>query len=176
MKAYAVIPMVGLRQWRALGILAVAGLVSVVLFWPLWSRYAAEFQANSAWLVGATHGGWSAAPEPQLWVVAAILLAILALMNWRDAGWLAVPTLWPASQFFYATFVLPLRSPWLAAALAMSNRVDYPRQSQILVAYLAIRVARGVLRRLARSPVARRDDEERTELAEGGADDALAVD
>ena len=134
MKAYAVIPMVGMRQWRALAILAVAGVVSVILCWPLWSRYATEFKANSTWLVGATDGGWSAAREPLLWVLAAILLAILAVTNWRDAGWLAVPTLWPASEFFYATFALPLRSPWLAAVLATSNRARFPTMSQILVA------------------------------------------
>jgi hypothetical protein len=175
MKAYAVIPMVGLRQWRALAILAVAGLVSLVLCWPLWSRYASEFQANSTWLVGATNGGWSAASEPLLWVVAAILLAILAVTNWRDAGWLAVPTLWPASEFFYATFVLPLRSPWLAAALAMSNRARFPTMSQILVAYLAVRVAQDAWRRLGRRLVARADAEDGNRLDRAGAPDALTV-
>ena len=156
MKAYAVIPMVGLRQWRALAILTVAGGASVVIFWPLWAQYAADFRGTSSWLVDATNGGWSASREPLLWVAAAILLVTLAAMNWRDAGWLAVPTLWPASEFFYATFVLPLRSPWLIAALAMSNRADFPRESQVLVAYLAVRVAREVGERLARRPLARR--------------------
>jgi hypothetical protein len=85
-----------------------------------------------------------------LWAFAAILIVVLALMNRRDAGWLAVPTLWPATQFFYATFVLPLRSPWLAAALAVSHRVVFPRLSQILVAYLLFRVLREGLPRLGR--------------------------
>jgi len=154
MKAYAVIPMVGLRQWRALAILTVAGGASVVIFWPLWAQYAADFRGTSSWLVDATNGGWSASREPLLWVAAAILLVTLAAMNWRDAGWLAVPTLWPAAEFFYATFALPLRSPWLIAALAMSNRADFPRESEILVAYIAIRVARGAMERLWRQPLA----------------------
>jgi hypothetical protein len=175
MKAYAVFPMVGLRQWRALGILAVAGAASVVLCWPLWSRYAAEFRENSAWLVAATQGGWSAAREPRLWIVAAILLAILALMNWRDAGWLAVPTLWPASQFFYGTFVLPLRSPWLVAALAMSNRADFPRFSELIVGYLALRVGQEALRRFGREPLALRNAEEILGLARPAATDGAAV-
>ena len=154
MKAYAVIPMVGLRQWRALAILTIAVGASVVIFWPLWAHYAADFRGTSSWLIGATNGGWSASRDPQLWAVASILLVILAAMNWRDAGWLAVPTLWPAAEFFYATFALPLRSPWLIAALAMSNRADFPRESEILVAYIAIRVARGAMERLWRQPLA----------------------
>jgi hypothetical protein len=153
MKAYAAIPMAALGQWRPLAILAIAVSVSGVMFWPLWSLYAAHFADTSRWLVDATHGGWSASREPLLWAVAAVLLAILALANRRDAGWLAVPTLWPAAQFFYATFVLPLRSPWLAAALAATNRAAFPQLSSVLVAYLAFRVAREgvppVRRRLA---------------------------
>ncbi|HEX7591408.1 MAG TPA: hypothetical protein VF375_05600 [Candidatus Limnocylindrales bacterium] len=148
MKAYALIPMVALRQWRALVILALAGLASIVLFWPLWSMYRADFAATDKWLVETTGGGWSAARDPGLWAVAAVLVVLLALMNRRDAGWLAVPSLWPASQFFYATFVLPLRSPWLAAVLAVSHRVEYPRMSEILVVYLAFRVVHGVLGRI----------------------------
>jgi hypothetical protein len=156
MKAYAVIAMVGLRQWRALGILTVAGGASVVVFWPLWARYAADFRGTSSWLMDATNGGWSASREPLLWVTAAILLVALATMNWRDAGWLAVPALWPAAEFFYATFVLPLRSPWLIAALAMTNRAEFPRESEVLVGYIALRVAQGVIERLSRQPTARR--------------------
>jgi hypothetical protein len=150
MKAYAVIPMAMTRQWRALAILAVACAASVVVFFPLWWRYAGDFASTSKWLVDDTQGGWSAAREPLLWAFAAILIVVLALMNRRDAGWLAVPTLWPATQFFYATFVLPLRSPWLAAALAVSHRVVFPRLSQILVAYLLFRVLREGLPRLGR--------------------------
>jgi hypothetical protein len=150
MKAYAVIPLAMTRQWRPLAILGGACLVSVVAFFPLWVRYAGDFASTSKWLVDTTEGGWSASREPLLWVFAAILIALLALMNLREAGWLSVPTLWPASQFFYATFVLPLRSPWLAAALAVSNRVIFPRMSQVLVAYLLFRVLREGLPRLAR--------------------------
>lgn len=141
MKAYALIPMVALKQWRALAILCTAGLASIVLFWPLWSTYRADFAATDEWLMSMTQGGWSAAREPLLWAVAAVLIAILALLNSREAGWLAVPTLWPASQLFYATFVLPLRSPWLAAALALGHRLEFPTMAQVLVAYTAIRLA-----------------------------------
>jgi hypothetical protein len=147
MKAYAAIPMVALGQWRALAILAIAVAVSGVICWPLWSLYAAHFSETSAWLVNATEGGWSASREPPLWIVAAVLLAILALANRRDAGWLAVPTLWPAAQFFYATFLLPLRSPWLAAVVAASNRAAFPPLSWVLVGYLALRVAGEVVPR-----------------------------
>jgi hypothetical protein len=141
-KAYALIPLVGERRWRALGILGVTGAVSLVAFWPLWSSYISEYPAISSWLAGATHGGFSAARDPALLAVAIVLLAALALIDRREAGWLAVPTIWPATQGFYATFVLPLQWPWLAAALAMSNRAAFPTMSQVLVAALLIRVAR----------------------------------
>jgi hypothetical protein len=163
MKAYALIPMVALRQWRAMAILTVAGLASIVAFWPLWQTYAADFSATSKWLMDTTEGGWSAARDPQLFVVAAVLVGILALLNRRDAGWLAVPTLWPASQFFYATFILPLRSPWLAAVVAVTHRAAYPRLSDVLVAYLGLRVIWGLTARAARRAMARAGADEADE-------------
>ena len=91
-------------------------MVSLALFWPLWSQYFADYSQIQNWITEATHGCFSAARDPRLFVVTEVAVGALALIDLRAAGWLAVPALWPAAQFFYATFALPLRSPWLAAA------------------------------------------------------------
>jgi len=46
----------------------------------------------------------------------------------------------PAAQFFYATFALPLRSPWLAAALAVGSTRVSAVVPWVIVAYAAVRV------------------------------------
>ena len=140
MKAYAVIPMVGERQWRALAILAVGGAATVVLFWPLWTQYAADYSSTQDWIVGATHGGFSAARDPRLLVVALAAIGVLALMDLRSAFWLAVPAVWPATQYFYATFALPLRSPWLAAALAVGVHRPQAGVPWAIIAYVLVRL------------------------------------
>jgi hypothetical protein len=118
-KVYAVLPMIGERQWRALAVFALAGALSVVILWPLWAQYAADYAHVQAWIANATWGGFSASRDPRLFVVVAAALGALALIDLRAASWLAVPALWPAAEYFYATFALPLRSPWLVALLAI---------------------------------------------------------
>jgi hypothetical protein len=143
MKAYAVIPMVTERQWRAIALVAVGAGVSLLVFWPLWAQYVADYAGVSDWIAGATHGGFSATRDPRLWAVTAVAIGLLATVDQRAAGWLAVPALWPDTQYFYATFALPLRSPWLAAALALAwNRGD-ALTPWLIVAYSAIRLGRG---------------------------------
>lgn len=148
MKAYAVIPMIGERQWRALAVLIGAVALSVVVFWPLWHQYVADYAGTSSWLVGVTHGGFSAARDPRLLVVAVLAIGILALLDRRAAGWLAVPALWPATQYFYSTFALPLRSPWLAAMLAVGGHDSDARVPWAIVAYVIARVTLAVVGRL----------------------------
>jgi hypothetical protein len=151
MKAYAVMPMVTEGQWRALGVLAVGAAGSVVLFWPLWSQYLGDVAGVQAWLTSAgTHGGFSAARDPRLWALTAVALGALALIERRAVGWLAVPALWPATQYFYATFALPLRSPWLAAALALAEPKAAAVVPWAIVAYALCLVALRLRQRLAR--------------------------
>ena len=141
MKAYAVIPMFFERKWRALAILAICCAATVVLFWPLWTQYAADYSMTQDWIVGATHGGFSAARDSRLLVVALAALGLLALVDRRAAGWLAVPAVWPATQYFYATFALPLRSPWLAALLAVGIHRPQAAVPWAIIAYALGRVA-----------------------------------
>ncbi len=151
-KAYAVIPMVGERQWRALGILAVAGTLSLVAFWPLWSQYAADYQHIQTWISNATWGGFSASRDPRLFVVAGVALAALAVIDFRAAGWLVVPAMWPAAEYFYASFALPLRSPWLMAALAVPATQATALVPWTIVAYALARVGLAVFRWWAPAP------------------------
>jgi hypothetical protein len=144
MKAYAVIPMVALRQWRPLAVLCVAGALSIVLFLPLWMTYAHDFPHVQAWIQDVTRGGFSAARDPRLFALTASSLIALALVDRRAAGWLAVPALWPASEFFYSAFALPLRCPWLAVMLAV-QAPQAPQASTIVpwavIVYAFVRVS-----------------------------------
>ncbi len=140
LKAYAVIPMVAERQWRALTVLALVCGLSVVLFWPLWSQYLADYGNTNSWLLNTTQGGFSATRDPRLFALTAFSVSVLAVLDLRAAGWLAVPALWPASQYFYATFVLPLRSPALAAVLAISQHRWDAVIPWAIVAYCGARV------------------------------------
>lgn len=149
MKAYAVIPMVGERQWRALAILVAAIAASVVVFWPLWRTYALDYARIQDWLVGFTRGGYSATRDLWLFAVTALAIGVLALLDRRSAGWLAVPALWPAAQYFYSTFAMPLRSSWLAFVLAAAGSRDGAWVPVSIVAYVGFRVAGRVVRATA---------------------------
>jgi hypothetical protein len=140
MKAYAVIPMVTNLQWRPLAILAVVGTISLVVFWPLWNSYRIEFPQIQATIQNETWGGFSAARDPTMFMLTGASLAILALIDRRGAGWLAVPALWPAAEFFYATFALPLKSPWLLALLAVPASQADAHVPWAIIAYAAARV------------------------------------
>ena len=118
-KAYAVLPMIGERQWRALAVFALAAALSVVILWPLWARYTTDYAQIQAWIISATWGGFSATRDPWLFVVVAAAIGALALIDLRAASWLAVPALWPAAEYFYATFALPVMTPLLAVLLAV---------------------------------------------------------
>ena len=140
--------MIGERQWRALGILAVAGALSLIVFWPMWSQYAADYPNIQAWISNATLGGFSATRDWRLFVAVGALLGALALADFRAAGWLAVPALWPAAEYFYASFALPLRSPWLMALLAFPG-AEAPFVPWAISAYAVVRLAQALGRRRA---------------------------
>lgn len=143
-KAYAVLPMMGEGQWRAIGIFALASAVTVVIFWPLWAQYGADYAQIQAWISNATWGGFSATRDLRLFVVVAAVLGALALIDRRAAGWLAVPALWPAAEYFYATFALPLRSPWLLVLLAVPGTQADAFVPWAIVAYAVVRLAQAL--------------------------------
>jgi hypothetical protein len=139
-KAYAVFPLLGEKRLRALFILAVAVAVSVIVFWPLWSQYRSDYNSVETWLMAAMHGGFSAARDPRLFVATAVAIGLLALIDRKAAGWLAVPALWPASQYFYSSFALPVINPILAFGLPAATHRRDAWIAYTIIAYVAWRL------------------------------------
>lgn len=137
-KVYAAIPLVALRDRRALAVTGALLVVSVLLAPAAWREYVERFGLISGRLAQEAVGGVSAAlfldpavfapliGDPAIAAVAGLALfgliaALVALVAVRDvpsAGWLAVPLLWPAGQYSYGSFTLPIArrlSTWIIA-------------------------------------------------------------
>ncbi len=129
LKVYAVIPMVARRQFRAVAILAASIALSVAVSPGAWSEYVARYGEISGRLMSESQGGVSAMLflDPRVLPLAeglvivgivAVLVLLVAVRDVRSAGWLAVPLLWPAAEYHYATFALPIArrmSTWILA-------------------------------------------------------------
>jgi hypothetical protein len=130
LKIYAIVPVFGRFQWRSVLLTVLFLGVSVVLAPALWSTYLGEFSMTQARLSAEAAGGFSAAIVPILIVPMACVMLALAIVDRTAASWLAVPALWPASQFFTQTFALPVlaarSSMWFAALLAIPSRGVVP--------------------------------------------------
>ena len=119
LKVYAFIPLVGEARWRQIAI-AVAFNAATVLIAPrLWLDYVAQFGSISSRLEYESLQGLSAFYFPILLAATVAALLVLAVRDRRAAGWLAVPAVWPSSQFHYSTMALPVMSPVLAVFLAV---------------------------------------------------------
>jgi hypothetical protein len=115
-KIYTVPAMLAEQNWRAISLTAVVFVGSVVILWPLWATYLPEAGQVSANLVRDTNGGgFSAYARPSFLPTLAALL-VLAAFDWRAAGWIAVPALFPGTQIYVATFLLPVSLPLYVAA------------------------------------------------------------
>jgi hypothetical protein len=115
-KVYTLPAMVGERRWREVALTVVVFALSVILAHDLWTRYLGEAGAVSARLIMDTEGGgFSAFGRPAM-VPTLAALAVLAAIDWRAAGWLAVPALWPGTQVYCATFLLPVSLPLYVAS------------------------------------------------------------
>jgi hypothetical protein len=112
--------------------LVVTGLVLVATL-PLvpWQLYLAEGAAISNHLATAWNG--SAWRLPLL--VPPTLLALWVLRR-QGGEWLAVPAVWPATQFYYVAMALPalVKRPIVAAALAL----PVPLMTPIVVMIMAV--------------------------------------
>lgn len=120
LKIYALVPLVGEGRWRAVA-LALALVAATVLVAPsLWVSYLGEWSTLAARQVTEAHGGLSAwgLPLPFLAMTVAAL-GVLAVLDPRAAGWLAVPVLWPGSQLQYGTMALPVAGPLTLGLLAV---------------------------------------------------------
>jgi hypothetical protein len=121
LKVYAFIPLVGEWRWRQIVFAVGFYGATMIVASSLWADYLRQFESISSRLAFESQLGGSAFYFPALLAVTVVALLILALRDRRAAGWLAVPAVWPSSQFHYSTMALPVMSPLLAVLLALPN-------------------------------------------------------
>jgi hypothetical protein len=119
LKVYAIVPLIAQRRW--LDVVVVVGLLAafVVASPGIWIDYAQRFGEIGARLSAESHGGYGALSWPPLVPPTVLALAVIARYDLPAAGWLAVPALWPGSEFHWVTFAMPVMTPWLGAMLAI---------------------------------------------------------
>jgi hypothetical protein len=139
LKVYSIMPVIARREWAGLAAVAALFLVSFAAAPGLWSSYLGQFGTISSRIAEESQGGLSAAllldpdvfgsmikaegvvrllPGLLLFGLVCLILLVVALRDVRSAGWLAVPLLWPAAEYHYATFALPVArriSIWIIA-------------------------------------------------------------
>ncbi len=143
-KAYAAVPLVLLGRFRALA-LAAAVIVVTVPVLP-WVIYARRFGEISATLEAQSRGGMSATTS---WALVAIAVLGLVVVGRRRAAWLAVPGLWPSTQWYYATLAVPGLTPIAAALMAV------PAQGAVAAALVVAAIELSVPGRMEESWPAR---------------------
>ena len=116
LKIYAIVPIALTLRWRALLITGALLLVTAPLL-P-WASYIDQFGDLSAALNEQSDGGLSATAIP--WLIP-IALAALVFAGRERAAWLAVPAVWPTTQWYYSTLAVPAVSvtPLAAGILAI---------------------------------------------------------
>jgi hypothetical protein len=119
LKIYGAVPLIGERRWSALLLSGALVALTVVAAPGLWRDYLTQAADVSARLV-AQAGPMSAYGFPILMALVAFVLALL--FSRRELGWLAVPALWPGTEFIYSSMALPVITPVLATALAVPFR------------------------------------------------------
>lgn len=119
LKVYAFVPLLGEGRWRQIAFAVAFNAATFLVAPSLWLDYLRRFGEISRQLEYDSIQGASAFYIPILLAVTVVALVILALRDRRAAGWLAVPAVWPASQFHYSTMALPVMTPFLAVLLAV---------------------------------------------------------
>lgn len=130
-KVYAGVPLALLLRLRSL-VLAAALLVVTAPLLP-WGRFVEELPTILTQLRLQSDGGLSisALPLPWLLVAGVVALVALAVAGRERAAWLAVPVLWPSTQWYYASIALP--------------GLVRPGTSLVAAAILAVPMAQGPL-------------------------------
>jgi hypothetical protein len=119
LKPYAIIPLLAERRFQGVCLAAALTVATFAVAPTLWIQYAQEFGEISARLKYQSGDGWSAFYFPMLLIPTALALLLLWRRDPKAAMWLAVPALWPASEFHYSTFALPVITPLLAIPLSV---------------------------------------------------------
>ena len=118
LKIYAGVPLVATRNWRAVALSAAMFAAMVVVSPWAWITYATRFGEISSRLAVEAGGGSSATYWWPLIPPTLLALLYIARHDLRAAGWLAVPAIWPESQWHWSTLAMPVATPWLGAILA----------------------------------------------------------
>ncbi len=143
LKVVAIPPLVGERRWRALALAAVVFGVTVVAAPGTWEMFLREVGAVAGAIHAQSGGGVSAWGEPVLFAASLVALGVLAVLDLRAACWLAVPALFPTTQYYYAMFALPV-GPFVAGAMAF----PWPGiPALVTIGYAAVRLALEMRRR-----------------------------
>ena len=114
LKVYAAVPLLLHARWRSLVVIGMLGAASAIIL-P-WGTYIGHAVAILNELHEQSAGGHSALAFPVLVPFAVIGLAVIGR---KRGGWLAVPALWPATQFHYAVLGMPAMNRLVAALLAV---------------------------------------------------------
>jgi hypothetical protein len=118
LKVYAFVPLFGEGRWWHIVVAVVANAFTIVLAFDLWRAWLGDSDVINGRLLREAFGGFSAFGHWLLFAALVVALLLLALRDRRAAGWLAVPALWPATQFHYQTMAMPAMTPLLAVLLA----------------------------------------------------------
>ena len=114
LKVYAIVPIALTLRWRAL--LVTAGLLLVTAPFLPWASYVRQFGDLSQVLATQSDGGLSATAVP--WLIPIAVVALILCGRERTA-WLAVPVLWPSTQWYYSTLAMPALTSIAAALMAI---------------------------------------------------------
>ncbi len=134
-KAYALVPVLVLGRWRPLALAAVVLLLTAPLL-P-WREFLTALPEITDRFRVQSSGGMSATAW---WPLIPVGVAGLALAGRERAAWLAVPALWPWTQWYYATIAIPAfakRPPAVVLAAALVA-VPIPGSPVLGVAVLAL--------------------------------------
>ncbi|MBA2757118.1 MAG: hypothetical protein H0U37_06715 [Chloroflexi bacterium] len=133
LKVYALIPIVLTLRWRALLVTFGALLVTAPML-P-WASYVAHLAELSTALTNQSSGGLSATAIP--WLIPIAVVALI-MCGREKAAWLAVPVVWPATQWYYSTLAVPaLKGAPVAAALMAINIPGATVAAAIIIAWQA---------------------------------------
>ncbi|HEV7810006.1 MAG TPA: hypothetical protein VGO64_05380 [Candidatus Limnocylindrales bacterium] len=138
-KVYAGVPLLGLLRVRALLLAAV--LIAITAPFLPWARFVNELPTILLQLRLQSDGGLSITALPMPWILVAGLAAIAALVviGRERAAWLAIPVLWPSTQWYYASVAIPgLVRPATSLIAAAILAVPLSQGPLIAIAALAL--------------------------------------
>ena len=142
-KAYAVIPLIVLGQWRQLALAAAATALTVPIL-P-WSTFVADLGMITAASSDYSRAGVG---TPLLIVLSPLWLAALLVVGRESAAWFGI-AVWPTPQPYYSTLMMPRARGLVAAVIAA------PFPGAPLAGLLVAGAVRMAARLRARGPAGR---------------------